>query len=305
MKTQRPPLFILGAPRSGTSLLFKALCLHPDAAYVSNWVERFPQATPLSVLNRIPTALPGLQRDAWFRGGNAYVYGAGRSLRDRLVPAPAEGETVFRQCGITTAAVREQPPEGPEIAALRRRFAAIARWGGGEVLVNKRIANNRRIPLLATAFPDARYVEVVRDGRAVALSLSKVNWWPNMTLWWLGMKPGEWEAQGGHPLELCARHWVEEVRVLEEGGRLIAPDRHLQIRYEDLIDEPATVLARIAEFGGLDPADRRWTSQLDRLQYPDRNEQWRKALPPEDVAVIEQVAAEALARYDYDVTSQP
>ncbi|MBV9253816.1 MAG: sulfotransferase, partial [Actinobacteria bacterium] len=36
------PLFLVGAPRSGTSLLYKALCLHPDAAYISNWVNRFP-----------------------------------------------------------------------------------------------------------------------------------------------------------------------------------------------------------------------------------------------------------------------
>jgi hypothetical protein len=30
------PLFLVGVPRSGTTLLYKLLCLHPDVAYISN-----------------------------------------------------------------------------------------------------------------------------------------------------------------------------------------------------------------------------------------------------------------------------
>ena len=33
-------MFLVGAARSGTSLLYRALCLHPDVAYVSNYVRR-------------------------------------------------------------------------------------------------------------------------------------------------------------------------------------------------------------------------------------------------------------------------
>ena len=36
-------VFILGPARSGTTLLYKGLCLHPEIAFISNWSARFPR----------------------------------------------------------------------------------------------------------------------------------------------------------------------------------------------------------------------------------------------------------------------
>ena len=33
--------FLVGAGRSGTTLLYKLLCLHPQVAYISNYENRF------------------------------------------------------------------------------------------------------------------------------------------------------------------------------------------------------------------------------------------------------------------------
>ncbi|MBV8236084.1 MAG: sulfotransferase, partial [Acidimicrobiia bacterium] len=200
-------VFVVGAPRSGTSLVYKALCLHPDAAYISNWVRRVPAVPQLAVLNRAATLLPDLRRKAWFGdGGNAYVYGKRRPLWQRAFPMPVEGEPLY-----TRAGVGDGMNGGVHLDRLRASFAAVRRAGGGTTLVNKRVANNRRIPLLLTAFPDARFVEIVRDGRAVALSLANVDWWPDSVAWWCGMTPRQWEAGGGDPWALCARAWVEEL----------------------------------------------------------------------------------------------
>ena len=57
---------------------------------------------------------------------------------------------------------------------LRTAFARVQASAGGDCLVSKRIANNRRIPVLVEAFPDARFVNLVRDGRAVAYSLTAI-----------------------------------------------------------------------------------------------------------------------------------
>src|SRR6266498_5009042 len=114
--------------------------------------------------------------DLWFGadGGNAYVYGRPRPLVERLFPMPVEGEPVYRRCGVGCGAAGV--PER-QVAELRRRLEAIQRWSGGDLLVSKRIHNNLRIPLLAEAFPRARFVNLIRDGRAVAYSLSRVDWW--------------------------------------------------------------------------------------------------------------------------------
>src|SRR6266542_2501848 len=74
------PLFIVGAPRSGTSLLYKLLCLHPRAAWISNWGRRAPGQPALAMLNRLAPRLPATRRRAWFGadGGNAYAYSLSR-----------------------------------------------------------------------------------------------------------------------------------------------------------------------------------------------------------------------------------
>src|SRR5579864_9140733 len=86
---RRPPTFLIGAARSGTSLLYKGLCLHPDAAYFNNYLRRLPHHPEVSITNRIARATPERRRRVWFSGGsNAYVYSGSRPLRDRLYPMP-------------------------------------------------------------------------------------------------------------------------------------------------------------------------------------------------------------------------
>jgi hypothetical protein len=285
VRRENPPVFVVGPARSGTSLLYKSLCLHDDVAYVSNWVHRFPMAPQLAVLNRLPRRLPAVRRSVWFTSSNAYVYGSRRSLLHRLWPMPVEGEPVYRCCNISD---RPAWPLGDEdLPRLRRIFEGVRRASGGRVLVLKRIANNLRIPLLINAFPDAKFVFLLRDGRAVAYSLSRVDWWGDSVVWWYGRTPRDWASEGRDPWELCARNWVEELRAIERGLQVVPMRQRMDIRYEQMVDRPRETLDAVADFAGLAP-DGRWHDELRRLRFPDRNETWRDALRPE---VVEQISA--------------
>jgi hypothetical protein len=287
-------LFLVGAPRSGTSLVYKTLCLHPDASYISNWVRRAPSVPQLAVLNRAATKLPDLRLKAWFGGGdNAYVYGKKRPLRERVFPMPVEGEPVYARAG-----VREKMNGDVDLERLRRSFAAVGRAGGGSTFVNKRVANNRRIPLLLDAFPDARFVEIVRDGRAVALSLANVDWWPDSVVWWCGKTPRQWEAEGGDPWELCARTWVDELHATEEGLTKVPERQRLSISYEQLVRDPQTTMEGVAAFAELDTGAAMHT-WLEGVSFPDRNEAWRTRLEPDAIAIIEAIEADDLRRHGY------
>jgi Sulfotransferase family len=295
------PLFILGAPRSGTSLLYKALCLHPDVAYISNWMRRAPRMPALAVLNRLAPRFPRFRRSVWFGAdsANAYVYGERRPLLRRLFPMPVEGEPVFRSCGLGPG-LATGLPDPSQIACMQKTFTALRRYAGAGLVVSKRIASNQRIPLLAAAFPAARFVHLVRDGRAVAWSLSQVAWWETDPVWWLGTSPAHWQEQGGDPWELRARHWVRELESVGHGLRAVPPDQQLQVRYEDLVDRPLATVGRVAAFAGL-PDDAEWTSELDRLQYPNRNERWREGLQGEVRSRVETIQYEQLRRLGYVV----
>jgi hypothetical protein len=295
------PLFILGAPRSGTSLLYKALCLHPDVAYISNWMRRAPRVRALAVVNRLAPRFPRFRRSVWFGpdSANAYVYGARRALLQRLFPMPVEGEPVFQSCGLAPG-LPTGPPGPSQITCIQKTFAALRRYAGARLVVSKRIASNQRIPVLAAAFPAARFLHLIRDGRAVAYSLSRVAWWETDVVWWLGTSPAHWQEQGGDPWELRARHWVRELESVDQGLLAVPPDQQLEVRYEDLVDDPLGTVGRVAAFAGL-PDDAGWTTELGRLQYPNRNERWREGLDGAVRSRVETIQYEQLRRLGYVV----
>ena len=300
----QPPVFLVGPARSGTSLVYKALCLHPDVAYVSNWVARFPRVPELAVLNRLGRRFDRARHLSWFgEDSNAYVYGRKRGLRERLFPAPVEGEPVYASCGV---ALLDDSSKGPDLQGergqrrLRRVFASICRAAGAPILVNKRIGNNRRIAFLAATFPGARFVSIVRDGRAVALSLSKVDWWQESFLPRYGGTPARWAAEGNDPWEACARNWVEDLRAVEEGLAQVPDEQVLRVSYEAFVDSPQTCLADIAAFAGLAPS-REWQDSVARLAFPNKNGKWRESLDPSAIAAISAVQRPQLEAHGYDV----
>jgi len=295
-----PELFLLGAARSGTSLLYKCLCLHPEAAWVSNWVRRFPAVPTLGALNRLPARLSGARTAVWFGGGgNAYVYGAPRRLAERIFPMPVEGEPFFNRHGIAPPGT-EAPGGRAGPSTLPAAVASVIRSSGGRVFVSKRIANNWRVPQLAAAFPSARFVELVRDGRAVAYSLSRVDWWEESELVWLPGTPADWRRRGMDPWELCARNWVAELDAIADGIGGLPADRRLRLAYEDFVAAPIEALESVAAFAGLRPSPE-WRRRLAALSFPDRNEAWRARLEPDVARRIESFQEAHLKAHGYAV----
>jgi hypothetical protein len=207
---------------------------------------------------------------------------------------PVEGEPVYRHCGIGEGLAGGHP-EDDQAACLRRAFAGLRRWSAGRVLISKRIANNQRIPFLSAAFPTARFLHLIRDGRAVAYSLTRVDWWEDGVVWWYGDTPRRWRERGGDPWELAATHWVRELASISGGLGVVAPERQLELRYEELVGEPVAVLRRVADFAGLadDPG---WVAELSRLRYPNKNEAWRERLAPAERDRVEAIQREELLR---------
>jgi hypothetical protein len=238
-----------------------------------------------------------MRRRYWFgaESSNAYRYGERRSLAERLFPNPVEGGPVFEAAGLSAGATSATPEQAE---SLREAFGAMLRFGRATTVVSKRIQNNRLIPVLASVFPEARFVNLVRDGRAVAYSLSRVNWWDEADIWWSDMTPEQWRGAGRDEWELPARVWVEEVRVVREGLAQIDAARTLEVSYEALVASPDATLARMAEFAGLAPSDA-WHSALRDVRFSSQNDAWRSGLDGAARLRVEAVEAEELRRHGY------
>jgi len=212
---------------------------------------------------------------------------------------PVEGEPLFVRCGM--------PDEVPSMSGgtairetdLRKAFSAVSRYGGGPVVISKRIVNNRRITELAETFPGARFVHLLRDGRAVAYSLSRVDWWEDSLVWWYGSTPRRWREEGRDPWEIAARHWPEELNAVDRGLATVAPENVMRVSYESFVANPQPVLDEVARFAGLgdDPS---WRAEIDRISF-NHNEGWRAHLADAVVRQIEDIQHDRLRQHGYVV----
>ena len=188
------PIFIIGCPRSGTTLLQELLCGQGKLAWVSSLVDHFPRLPALSLLNRL-TDLPLDGR--WI--------GTRRNLLSRAV-RPTEPWAFLGSCmrnfqwprqGDVPPRRRDGSDISPdEIAATRRAFRRICSWHGKKRLLTK-YTDFPRIQYLRRVFPDAFFVHVQRDPRAVIYSYYRKiesgdfhNW--DEREWWSSGWPESW-----------------------------------------------------------------------------------------------------------------
>ncbi|MBN8507166.1 MAG: sulfotransferase [Burkholderiales bacterium] len=293
-------VFVIGAGRSGTTLVHKLLAMHAAVGFVSNFVGRWPGLVWLSTLNRVPAAWPVLKRWSWFDAEGAAYLDRPRALLRTIVPTPTEGEGIYRHCGIPLTPAPGQAPDPTACERLARTLEGIRRRSGATVVVAKRTANNRRIAWLKQALPEARYIHLVRDGRSVAHSLLGVGWWSDHTLFWAGRTPRQMVGAGADELALAAENWKQELALIEEGLRLLHPQRVLQMRFEDLLAAPTRETERAFDFLGIrTDSDPCYRKGVESLGLRPQSEAWRKKWSAEQIAIVNDLQGSVLQRWGY------
>jgi hypothetical protein len=289
--------FVFGAGRSGSTLLYKLLCLHTDVAFIYNYDIRLPLAVS-GLITRCFNAELDRKRAAWFSdAGNAYF--VSRPLAKRLFPTPVEGENIYARCGIPLHPTPDYRPDEMTIEKARRKFARLRGRDKRKLLVSKRTANNRRIDALCRLFPAARFVHLVRDGRDVAHSLSRVEWWPGHTVWWDGRTAAAMEASGIDRLSIAARNWVRDTEEVNAGLRRLAPERVMTVRYENLVADPLATMQAVCAFLDL-PATEDYLGIIDSIGLAPRPAGWRTQWSDKDKALVTFEQRELLASLGYD-----
>jgi len=112
------------------------------------------------------------------------------------------------------------------------------------VIGEKTPDNIRFLPLLDAAFPRARFIQVVRDGRDCAVSC----WFHN-----LRVSPGWAQKQFGSMdgfVKMFADEWIANVGAGRKFGEQ-QPARYLEVRYEDLSSNPEGTLEKAFRFLGV------------------------------------------------------
>lgn len=295
------PLFLIGMPRSGTTLVFAAIAFHRDLGWFSQYMDRFPRLVPLAALNRLLEARPSTRK-------GVLRYGEARTLGERMRIAPSEAYDVWSRCcgddfvydfllGV------EADPRSRERA--RRQVARTLSLQGKPRFAAK-LTGPARIGYLSGIFPDARFVHVVRDPRSVTESLLRVPFWRDTfrldsPAWRNGLSEEDLAAWHRHdtPEALAAVEWGAVLRTAREEAARHAEGRYLEIRFEDFVGDPHANLDRMFSFAGLDPDPGAHEALDRRLEIRDTSSIWKENLSPEQVAIVEELLAGEIRELGY------
>lgn len=279
----REPVFLVGVPRSGTTLLSAMLGAHPDLSCGPEthffWGLDRGDASRLIAPGNWPAAavnfLTGLQDEGQ---SVPAVYGIdqaglGQFLQQRQAGVPAILEALTEQF----------------MVRLGKR-----RW------VEKSPTHMNHLESLRRYYPGAPVIHIVRDPRDVARSILKAPWdWAPKTLNGALILWRDYEAAA---------------------SRFLASDhRNLLVRYEDLLTDPQKTLKTICEFIGEDYTDamldtRSSYDQVNRLDEPwkhkvsgaidkSRVAAWKGKLSEEEIRQSEILLGDRLQHYGYPCTT--
>lgn len=150
--------------------------------------------------------------------------------------------------------------------------------------------------ILMKMFPNAKFIHMLRDGRAVASSLIPLDWGPNTVF-------------------KAARWWIEKVSYGLGAESYFGDDVVCRVKYEDLVSSPVQILKHICSHLGINydvnmlrangfkvPS---YTSKQHALigseMKPDRIDRWKNELTPREIEIFEGETSDLLYFLDYSL----
>lgn len=297
-----PPFFIVGNDRSGTTML--RLILDRSAAFAIPTESMF-----------LGDFAP-VRRGAGGRGARGGPAAQGHGSGDETgglgdhAAAAAFARRVWQHPKVRLWGMDGEPPvpptglshdeayrwcvEAPYLEFMRREGKT--RWG------DKTPYYIEHVDEIAAIFPEARFVELVRDGRDVALSIMPLPF-------------------GANNAYVAARDWARGIRL----GRAAAaryPERWHTVRYEQLTAEPEAHIRALCAF-----LDISFTPDMLNVEKTDQRKvvadqaawfgnlwaginqgsvgKWKRKMPERDCAIFQAVAGEELDAHGYEPGPRP
>jgi hypothetical protein len=277
---RNPYLFVVGCPRSGTTLLQRMLDHHPQLA-VSNDSHFIPRAIEGMPIGVDPALTPELVE--WVRTYRRFYR---LNLPDVAVDEAAAKSRTYREF----------------VGAL---YSTYGRLRGKQLAGEKTPDYVRHLPRLHALFPWAKSIHIIRDGRDVALSV--LEWARD------GKGPSKLGLWSDEPVAVCALWWRWQVSTGRRDGEELGAHRYREVRYEDLVAQPEESLRSLAGFLNLPYAPEMAAYHVGKTRYkpglsakkawlpPTAGlRKWQTQLSERDLELYEALAGDLLCELGYE-----
>lgn len=277
----RAPVFVVGCPRSGTTLLYHMLLSAGGFAIYRAESQVFNLLLP--------------------RFGDLRI----RKNRERLMDEWLQ-TTMFAVSGLDAARIKAKILDecgnyGDFLRIYMEDIAAqqtVDRWAD---CTPEHLLFLREI---RASLPDALIIHAIRDGRDVALSMEKQGW----------IRPFTWDRK--RSLLAPALYWRWIVMKGREDSQIMGSN-YLEVHYEDLVAEPRQALGRIGRFIDHDlDYDRILRTGIGSVSHPNTSfghgqektefspvERWRKLLTTGELSALESIMGDLLADLGYPLSN--
>jgi hypothetical protein len=282
------PIFIIGSPRSGTSLLrvvlngHKDLFIPPECGFAI-WLYRKYKAENFNSPDVISSYILDLKKTNKFETWGLNI----NWLKDYLLSQPLSGYADL-------------------IDKIYTYYAQVnkidfKRWG------DKNNFYLEFIPELNQIFPNAQFIHCVRDGRDVACSYLELSSKKILS---------KYRPILPKSINEIAEEWKTNNEIIEESMEPIAESRKIRVRHEDLVTKFDETVNKLTDFLNLDydpliefyydvkkakePEEfMQWKEKL--YQKPDIStiERYKSDLTPEQINIFNAISGSSLHKYDY------
>ena len=261
-----------GVPRSGTTMLGELAVRYLHVAAINEgdfeiWLmNQAPSpATPLSN-DRLDEVIQGLVSHPFFEIVFDGVLSGGRER-------PSNDEIV--------AGLRRRLPEATTSGIARATLWIAADHLGCPLAGHEDPHMHAVLADVLAFYPGARLIHIVRDPRDVACSVLRFPW-------------------GANSAVIAARDWERDVRRARAIGASMG-DRYIEVRYEDLLQQPDTTMRRLMAFVGnvREHAVAHYVRETARNPRRDNFGNWRRDLSAQQLAGVESIAHDLMTELGY------
>nr|QNO45271.1 hypothetical protein GHMBFEBI_00005 [Methanosarcinales archaeon ANME-2c ERB4]QNO46807.1 hypothetical protein FAOAFBCF_00005 [Methanosarcinales archaeon ANME-2c ERB4] len=274
------PIFVVGSPRSGTTLLQRMLRSHPRISSPTGeshfMIPLYRNAKSFGDLRKTENVRNVLQ-EMYHKNSN-FLETDFHGMRFEV------GSLAVELCQKGCDSI-------PRI--ISGLFEKNAHGEGKARWLEKTPYYVLHLPTILEMFPDAQIIHIIRDGRDCALSM-------------FGRKYDFDVFTTYH----AAWYWKKYVDKGKQTGPKFEPSVYLEIRYEDLVTDPVTAARGICGFLGENYSDsiiqfQKSTDKKSKTPFLAKPiqagnvEKWRRLMTPHQIKIFESVAGDTLKRSGY------